>query len=162
MIKNFIFSTLIILTTCFCFADSTIKIKYGVGIDAKKVFDDTFRAIDIGYYTDLEKSVSWALTVGYYGDKSVDLDTWFIGAQFGVELKPLSWMYVDNYFGPCYLNEARGNLSGHLQFCTNSGIGWRDGTGSQVGLNLLHISNAGLSTPNKGVNLIMGNMSFGF
>lgn len=149
------------LTSCLCLADSTIKLKYGVGIDPKKILDDTYRAIDIGYYTELEKSISYAFTVGYYGDKSVDLDTAYGCAQFGVELHPFSFMYADNYFGPCYIHKAKGQISGHTQFVTNMGIGWRDSTGSQVGLNLWHMSNAGLSKPNIGTNLIMFNMSFG-
>lgn len=142
-------------------ADSTLKLKYGVGIDPEKILDDTYRAIDIGYYTSLERSVSYAITVGYYGDKKVDLDTAYGCAQFGVELHPFSFMYIDNYFGPCFFKSAGGLLSGHTQFATNMGIGWRDKTGSQVGLNLKHFSNAGLSKPNTGTNLIMFNMSFG-
>jgi len=142
-------------------ADSTIKLKYGVGVDPDKILDDTYRAIDIGYYAALEKSVSWAVTAGYYGDKSIDLDTFYGCAQFGVELHPASFMYIDNYFGPCYFHEAQGLISGKLQFATNMGIGWRDSTGSQVGLNLKHFSNAGIKKPNTGTNLIMFNMSFG-
>ena len=143
------------------FADSNIKLKYGVGVDSVKILDDTYRAIELGYYTDVEKSISWAVTAGYYGDKSIDLDTGFACAQFGVELNPFGFMYVDNYFGPCYLHESGGALSGNLQFATNTGIGWRDKTGSQMGINLKHFSNAGLSKPNMGTNLLMLNMSFG-
>lgn len=160
MIKAIIITLIISLTAI---ADSTLKIKYGVAVDANKkgLLNDSYRAVDIGYYSNLEKSVSWAVTAGYYGDKSIKLNTGFACAQFGVEIKPFDWMYIDQYFGPCYFHDARGLISGKLNFATNTGMGWRDSTGSQVGINIKHFSNAGLSVPNTGVNLLMLNMSFG-
>ena len=158
--KRILFAAILLFSTM-VMADSTLKIQYGVGIDPVKVFNDRLRSINIGYYGNLEKSTSWAITGGWLAESSNALNTGYGCAQFGVELRPLSFMYVDNYFGPCYFHEAHGFISGKLQFATNLGIGWRDKTGSQIGLNWKHFSNAGIKRPNIGLDLVMFNLSFG-
>lgn len=142
--------------------DSTIKFQYGVGFNEDTVIDDALRSINVGHYWKLNESVSWAISGGYYGDSRADLDTGYACAQFGTSLKPFDWMFVENYFGPCYFHETRGALSGHLQFATNLGAGWRDpSTGSEIGLNWKHFSNAGLQKPNVGADLLMLSLAFG-
>lgn len=142
--------------------DKTIKIQYGVALNEDTVFDDSLRSINVGHYWKLNNALSWAVTGGYYGDKTVDLNTGYACGQFGASLKPFKWMFVENYFGPCYFHEARGRISGHLQFATNIGAGWRDpSTGSEIGLNWKHFSNAGLSKPNIGADLLMLSLAFG-
>lgn len=143
-------------------ADSTIKIQYGLGFHPETYLSDKIRSVNIGHYSRLEKSVSYALTAGYLGDKTFELETGYACAQFGTQIRALSFLYVDNYFGPCYFHEAHGAISGHLQFATNIGFGWRDkSTGSEIGINWKHFSNAGLSKPNLGLDLIMLSLGFG-
>lgn len=142
--------------------DRTIKFQYGVGFSDSDIITDDVRSINIGYYIGLNDALSWAATAGYYGDKRVDLDTGYACAQFGASLNPFDWMFVENYFGPCYFHETKGALSGHLQFATNIGAGWRDpSTGSEIGLNWKHFSNAGLNEPNIGADLLMLSLAFG-
>jgi hypothetical protein len=164
--KALIFLITILFTLKTFSSESVFKIKYGVSLEpnTEKILNDTYRAIEIGYFSGLNKSLSWSINGGYYGDKSIDLNTWYTCAQFGTELKPFKFFYVDQYFGPCYFGAREMNLiNGHIQFQTSTGIGWRDGTGSQIGMNLIHFSSGGLSAPlpNTGVNLLMLNMSFG-
>lgn len=141
---------------------STVKIQYGVGFNEDTVVDDSVRSINIGYYTQLTNPISYNINGGYFGDKSVDLNTGYVCAQFGAALHPFDWMFVENYFGPCYFGETKGALSGNLQFATNIGAGWRDPkTGSEIGLNWKHFSNAGLSKPNIGRDLLMLSLAFG-
>lgn len=143
-------------------ADSTIKIQYGVGFHPDTYITDDIRSVNVGYYPKLEKSVSYGFSAGYLGDKTYDLNAGYACAQFGTSLRPMSFMYVDNYFGPCYFTNAHGAISGLLQFATNIGMGWRDSsTGSEIGLNWKHFSNAGLSRPNRGLDLIMLSLAFG-
>lgn len=142
--------------------DSTVKIQYGVGFNEDTVIDDDVKSINVGYYMSLNHPVSWNVNGGYFGDKGADLDAGYLCAQFGAALNPFDWMFVENYFGPCYFTETKGALSGHLQFATNIGAGWRDpDTGSEIGLNWKHFSNAGLSKPNIGRDLLMLSVAFG-
>lgn len=140
----------------------TIKLQYGVGIDGEKILDDRVRSINIGYYFKLNESISWNVHGGYLGSKKTDMDTGYGCVQFGASLRPFKWMFVENYFGPCYFNAAKGNITGPLQFATNIGSGWRDPiTGSEIGLNWKHFSNAGIKRPNIGHDLIMLSLAFG-
>lgn len=140
----------------------TVKFQYGVGFNEDTVLDDEIRSINLGHYWGLNNALSWAVTGGYYGDKLVDLNAGYACGQFGASLNPFEWMFVENYFGPCYFSEAKGRISGHLQFATNIGAGWRDPkTGSEIGLNWKHFSNAGLSKPNMGADLLMLSLAFG-
>ena len=142
---------------------STIKVQYGVGFHEDKLLDDSVRSINVGYYTQLTNPISYNINGGYFGDKATDLNAGYVCAQFGAALHPFDWMFVENYFGPCYFSKTDDvSLSGHVQFATNIGAGWRDpGTGSEIGLNWKHFSNAGLSKPNIGRDLLMLSVAFG-
>lgn len=146
-------------------SDSHIKIQYGVGANPEDIIDDTKRTVLIGYFDNLEKSLAWGVSAGWLGDRRVGLNTGYMCAQFGAEIQILSFAYVNNFFGPCYFglgDEPFGNITGRLQAATNLGIGWRDkDSKSQVGLNILHFSNGGIARPNKGIDLISINLSFG-
>ena len=75
---------------------------------------------------------------------------------------PGHWAFVENYFGPCYLTKTADKLTGHFQFSTHIGFGWRDPkTRNELGLNWKHFSNAGIKKPNIGRDLIMLSMGFG-
>ncbi len=164
-----IFSILLVFSVFGCGAiaqadevKSTIKVQYGVGFSPDKLLDSSRKSINVGYYAALRGPVSWNVNGGYLGDDEVDLDAVYACAQFGAALHPFDWMFVENYFGPCYFDKAKGRLSGHLQFATNIGAGWRDpDTGSEIGLNWKHFSNAGISKPNVGIDLIMLSVGFG-
>ncbi len=142
--------------------NSTIKIQYGLGFNEESIVNDKMRSINIGYYARLRNSLSWNLNAGYLGDSRTDLKTGYACAQFGSALHPFDWLFVENYFGPCYFHETKDLLSGHLQFATNIGIGWRDPkTGSEIGAHWKHFSNAGLSKPNIGRDLLMLSLAWG-
>lgn len=156
---KFIIALLLLTSTAFA-SDSIIKIQYGVGFEENKIIDTHHKSINLGYYSNLRSHVSWNVHAGYLGDKN--LDTYYGCAQFGASLNPFSWLFVENYFGPCYLHAWSDRLSGHLQFATHIGMGWRDPeTRAELGLNWKHLSNAGISRPNIGRDLLMFSLGFG-
>lgn len=143
--------------------DSIIKIQYGIAM-TPKLFNSSVKSVNIGYYSNLRKALSWNVNGGYFGDNNDDVNAGYACAQFGAALHPFSWAFVENYFGPCYFHglEDSKKLSGNLQFATNIGAGWRDPeTGSEIGLNFKHFSNAGIKKPNLGVDLFMLSLAFG-
>ena len=84
------------------------------------------------------------------------MDSYYVFAQFGSVLHPFEWMYIDHYFGPGYISKGNEKISGGLNFSMHMGMGWRDpDSGTTVGMNWKHISNAGLSKPNKGMDFLL-------
>jgi len=139
-----------------------IKIQYGVGISEKETqaFDTRHKSLNLGLYKQVAKSLSYNINIGYLGDR--DVSTGYICGQFGTSVNPISGIFVENYFGPCAFSSRGTRLSGWLQFATNLGIGFRDPeSGSEIGINWKHFSNAGISKPNKGRDLVLLSLGFG-
>jgi hypothetical protein len=152
----------ILISTTAWAGDSAIKVQYGIAFDAERTLDSRRKSINIGVYKHLRNPVSYSINGGYLGDNDVDLNTGYVCGQFGAALNPLKFMFVENYFGPCYFQRTDGKLSGNLQFALNIGAGWRDpDTKSEIGINWKHFSNAGLKQPNVGIDLLMFSIAWG-
>ncbi len=79
---------------------------------------------------------------------------WF--GQAGVGLEPRAGAFYVHFFQSIgVVSIENRNLSGYFQFVEDFGLGIKDEkTGTAIGLSFKHISNAGLSKPNKGLDMI--------
>jgi hypothetical protein len=143
---------LIVLTPRCAIADS-LSFKYGLGViegaPTTKVKAFGLRAeqslprffpIHVAYESGL-----WTDTGSAQGRSS----SAYLAAQFG--LRPQSeHFYAKSFIGPCVIAAPDSLLGGRFpQFRFDMGIGFQD-RDSFVGLNLSHISSAGIYSPNKG------------
>ncbi len=134
-----------------------IKVQYGLGIgdvSDGEVFNGSEKSLNVGYYNKLNKVLGWDVHGGILTDG--DITSGYVFLQFGSVLHPFDWMYVDHYFGPGFLTKSNSKLTGHLQFSMHMGIGWRDPVkGTTIGMNWKHVSNAGIQSPNKGMDFLL-------
>lgn len=132
-----------------------LKAQYGLGFgDKDDVLDGSEKSLNVGYYNKLNSILGWDVHVGLVSAEGID--SGYVFAQFGSELHPFDWMYVDHYFGPGYVHKGNSKISAGLNFSMHMGAGWRDpDEGTTVGLNWKHISNAGLRQPNKGMDFVL-------
>lgn len=81
------------------------------------------------------------------------------GASIGVQVNAGN-MFSQALFGPALITSPDSVLGGLVQFNNDIVFGFRDlDAGSSIGACFKHISNAGLSSPNRGRDLIMFRVS---
>lgn len=160
---------LTLLFTTNLLAADMLKIAGGVGFRMQTTYDDTAANIDVEYMKDYDTNFTYGLSGGtfrikdfYYKENGVDLykikgyDALYVCGRAGVSIRPAGFMYADLVTGPCYFTDHGILIGGNIQFNTTISYGLRDpNTGSQIGLSYKHFSNAGLSKPNYGVNLVL-------
>lgn len=150
---------MILFTTLFLFSTVTfandgplIKAQYGLGFGSNgNILNSSEKNFNVGYYNKLSKVLGWDIHGGILTEGGQTSGYTF--AQFGLVLHPFDWMYVDHYFGPGYVTKGNNKISGGLNFSIHIGMGWRDPNARMtVGLNWKHISNAGITQPNRGMD----------
>ncbi len=73
----------------------------------------------------------------------------FMKGQVGAVPGPKIGVFGKAFLGPCFISAIDTMLGGHLQFCTDIGVGVRDkDTFMSVGYG--HVSSAGIYSPNTG------------
>ena len=134
-----------------------LKAQYGLGLGDVadgEILNGSERNFNIGCYSKLNKVLGWGTHVGLISAE--DETSYYAFAQFGSELHPFEWMYVDHYFGPGYVSKGNSKMSEGLNFSMHMGMGWRDPVaGTTIGMNWKHISNAGLREPNRGMDFLL-------
>lgn len=74
--------------------------------------------------------------------------------QIGVKPGPVTGLYGFGFFGPCGITTTDSQLGSNYQFATDVGMGIRDAmTFMSVGYS--HISNAGITLPNRGKDWVV-------
>ena len=158
---KFLSSIMIILFCSMSGAESLIKVQYGLGLGKGSSIDSGHKSINVGLYRDLEKVLSWNVHGGFLSDSNDKMSALYLFSQFGTTINPNEGIFINTYVGPGIITSTGSKLSGLLQFSINVGFGFKDPlTKNEIGINWKHISNAGLSRPNRGRDLIL--LSVGF
>lgn len=81
--------------------------------------------------------------------------------QLGVAPGNVQGVYGSAFIGPALISQSDASLGGHFQFSEDIGVGVRDET-SFVHLGYVHFSSAGLSSPNRGRDFLIGSVGLRF
>lgn len=85
--------------------------------------------------------------------------SYYTSLQTGMEVVSLGGQFGSLMFGPAYLSQPDDHLSGHFQFHLTGGIGFKNTTNWGIGSYWTHFSNAGISQPNLGRDLLTGQLT---
>lgn len=127
---------------------------FGVGAfgDAKYSTGQV-KAGEASYRSFLIDGIYWQNKVGYWGEGSPDpsrKSSMFGSTGFGLEvdLRPLE---IRAGYGLAFISTPDSQLGGRFpQFNGDLYVGLRDKKGDGIGIDYMHISSAGLVTPNQG------------
>jgi hypothetical protein len=73
--------------------------------------------------------------------------------QGGLEVAGAGGGFASILFGPALITDEGGKLAGHLQFHLSGTAGVQDSNGYGIGLQWIHLSNAGIQSPNLGLDV---------
>jgi hypothetical protein len=128
--------------------DPTLNIKYGLGVIQKG--DMSFGSV--GY----QRKIVDSLYQQYEGGLWVDRDrqsAGFASYQLGLKAKS-GFVYGETMHGIGLITKTDGLLGGHFQFFHDLGVGIVSKDGSTFGIQMKHVSSAGINKPNIGRNFI--------
>ena len=158
----------ILLTFLLCplvsFGQSTINFKYGVGIlqSAQKSNSDSAFG-SLSYQTPIKGSLYHQVESGLWTSRARDLGqkmSGFLSHNLGLKLN-LGPCYIESMHGLGFITTPDSLLGGRFQFFHDVGFGAKDKVGSAFGVQIKHISSAGLEKPNIGRNFLLIKISFG-
>merc|ERR1712146_2706 len=150
-------------------AADMLKVTGGVGYAMETQYDDTLANVDVEYMKNYDTNWtygysfgtfrikdSWEKVNGVDTNKIRGYDAVYTCGRIGTSIRPAKFMYADLVTGPCYFSNHGILISGNIQFNTTVSYGLRDpNTGSQIGVNFRHFSNAGIQEGNYGANLFL-------
>jgi hypothetical protein len=127
---------------------------YGLGMfnSAKSTASET-KVGQVGYLADIWSGTYWQFKVGYWGDGSGDKSRRnsayaSTGPGLLIDLRPIE---IRSGWGLAFVSTPDSMLGGSFpQFNGDLYIGLRDKRGNGIGIQLEHISSAGLVKPNTG------------
>jgi len=113
------------------------------------------RTLTLSIQEDLWGALKQRGTVGGWLDDSGNgkSGSALISGQLGFEVNR-NGMVIGLFSGPTFISSPDVMLGGYLQFMTNFHLGIQDGNSNYIGAFYRHISNASLSTPNIGRDII--------
>lgn len=143
----------LLLMSSVCFADES-SLGFGIGAfgDAKQSMGQV-KVGEYSYRSFLIDGIYWQNKVGYWGEGSSDptrKSSFFGSTGIGMEvdLQPLE---LRAGYGLAAITNPDSQLGGSFpQFNGDIYIGLRDKKGDGIGIDYMHISSAGLVTPNQG------------
>lgn len=159
-IRSFLLAALLCLMHSLAFA-SELRLSYGLGTEESLGIDSTVKGLGAAYIKHWDVvSLKWEL--GTMSDsKLADPFLPYSTIQFGTQIKPWDWFYVENYFGPGYVSQTTDKLGSNFQFFLDLGLGFKEpNTGAALGWGYQHISNAGIVQPNIGQNVMKIQVGF--
>lgn len=134
-----------------------VYMQYGLGItapDANSVADVKLAAV--GYQADLGlidyriEFGGWFDNSGYRGAKNSGYGALLLGVEPELNIKNFGGLYVNWFSGVGAITTPDSLLSSAFQFFHDASIGLQDSRGVRIGLHYKHISNAGITEPNRG------------
>jgi hypothetical protein len=153
--RNFLIGVLALLASTTAHAGSFFK--YGLGVFGSAEYGAaTVKYFGLGYEDRLLGPFIEQFEFGLFADTSGhDRKTSGFGFySIGVETNP-GYFVIRSLFGIGAITSPDTMLGGHFQFTEDLFLGVRDDRGCMIGLNLKHISSAGLSQPNKGRDFLV-------
>lgn len=154
--KKLLFSLLFLSNIAFA---DTMYFGYGLGaFNSAKGSSSETKIGQIGYQADIWDGIYWQAKVGYWGDGSGDQSRRnsayaSMGPGLLIDLKPVE---IRSGWSLAFITTPDSYLGGNFpQFNGELYVGLRDKRGNGIGIQLEHISSAGLVTPNEGRDFIV-------
>lgn len=144
--KKFIILFLLFTNTAFS-GDKDLFLRYSVNANDRA---SSLKSLSLGVQEDHGVlSSKWELGVIATGEAM-----WF--GQIGVGVEPKAGAFYIHFFQSIGAVSREDNyLSGYFQFIEDLGLGIKDErSGTAIGFSFKHISNAGMSNPNRGRDML--------
>lgn len=140
----------ILLFSLNSFADE-VTMRFGVEPVKKQNSFSDVKHLSIGLEADLKENVYYKFDLGYWADKRKGAEnSFYFAPALGLTISP--WIFKAKvYAGVAAISETDTYLGGHFQFYEGVYLGIFEGKAS-IGLDLFHLSSAGLYSPNIGRN----------
>ena len=133
-----------------------IDLKYGLGVALPDENSAAVKYFGFSYnwefaYPTLQQKVE----LGIWADSNTSRASSVFGAySVGLRVQP-SIFYLESYWGVAFITGLDRRLSSPVQFTQDLGVGVQDKSGRYLGVTWKHISNAGLTQPNRGRDFIL-------
>jgi len=145
--KKFIFLLFLPLTSF----SQVIGFKEGIGIVKEDYLD--VATFSLSYETSLNKHIIQKSEAGFWIDNNETHSSSAYGSySLGTKVNSGN-VFMSFFLGGALINKTDSQLSTNFQFSHDLGVGIED-NGKSIGLNLKHLSNAGIKKPNMGRNFI--------
>lgn len=138
-------------------ADAGTFARYGVGIARSAEYGATnVKSFSLGYTDEVYGPIIYQYELGYFSDPSGHgrSGSGFGNAGLGVQVDPGVFV-VRSVWGLGGITTPDTMLGGPFQFNHDFLLGVKGQNGAIIGLNLKHISSAGLEKPNLGRDLLL-------
>lgn len=145
---------LLLLVPGVVFADN-LSYKFGLGATSNSVADGKVTFFNASY----ERPLTSILDQKYEGGVWTDMlgegrkSSGYANYSVGIKVEP-GVFYAQAYVGVALITHPDTQLGSHGQFTHDIGFGFQDAKKKAMGLNIKHISNAGLKKPNIGRNFV--------
>lgn len=142
-------------------ADSNTIVKLGIDPLAGHNSVTDLKTLSVSRDMSINRTVWWKVEGGKYWVRSNIGESAFYGnASIGLVLRPVL-LDVRFFSGIGFITKTDQALGGHFQFFQQASVGIQD-SGASLGLNVTHISNAGIVRPNRGRNFVTLHIAFPF
>lgn len=160
--KKILFTLSLLLITSNAYAGTFAR--YGVGILRSAEYGSTnVKSFSLGYADELLGPIIYQYELGYFSDASGygRSGSGFGNAGLGIEANPGAFV-LRSVWGVGGITTPDTMLGGPFQFNHDFLLGVKGQNGAIIGLNLKHISSAGLQRPNLGRDLLLMHVELPF
>lgn len=139
----------LLLFTNISFAEEEFFLRYSVNANPKAGSLSSLKSLSVGF----TKKYNYLIRKYEIGVLASDSTMMF--GQIGIGIEPVSNNFYMHFYQSVGVVSGEDKfLSGYFQFFEDFGFGIKDKNHTAIGFSFKHISNAGLSSPNRGRDML--------